>query len=352
MTDINSAAPSDSSAPPPSATGDDYTYDVALSFAGEDRDYVERVARALDALGIRHFYDFDERVKLWGKDLYEHLTDVYNRDARFMVMFISAHYAKKKWTRVERRAGQAREFENATEYILPARFDDTTIPGVLPTVAYINLAELTPEQFAEMIAAKVRGTKVVYGDGKTPSGIAPEQKRAASALLAKVQGQSVPLAQCVAEALTIAQAIGDDEFETFCAYELGGWPRDSRPLLAQAEYRTVRSYSSLDALNPNFIGWGNHASRLLDYLRENPDQFKYTPTAFALPVAELERRAREPMTVSSVITTTQRLGDNNPDAKYPDTPVYVYMAAASFARIVDGIRAELTRRLLRVARAK
>src|SRR6266403_774201 len=43
----------------------EYDYDVTLSFAGEDRDYVEQVAAALYALGIRVFYDRYEAVDLW-----------------------------------------------------------------------------------------------------------------------------------------------------------------------------------------------------------------------------------------------------------------------------------------------
>lgn len=49
-----------------------YDYDVTLSFAGEDRAYVEKVAAALYSLGIRVFYDRYEQVDLWGKDLYTH----------------------------------------------------------------------------------------------------------------------------------------------------------------------------------------------------------------------------------------------------------------------------------------
>ena len=44
-----------------------YRYDVALSFAGEDRHYVERVAKELQRRGIRVFYDKYEQTELWGK---------------------------------------------------------------------------------------------------------------------------------------------------------------------------------------------------------------------------------------------------------------------------------------------
>jgi hypothetical protein len=51
-------------------------FDIALSFAGEDRKYVEEVADTLKKMGFRIFYDKYETVTLWGKDLYLHLRKV------------------------------------------------------------------------------------------------------------------------------------------------------------------------------------------------------------------------------------------------------------------------------------
>lgn len=48
-----------------------YYYDVVLSFAGEDREYVEECADILTALGIKVFYDSYEQDVLWGKQLKE-----------------------------------------------------------------------------------------------------------------------------------------------------------------------------------------------------------------------------------------------------------------------------------------
>ena len=39
-----------------------YNFDIALSFAGEDRQYVEEVAKVLRAMGFRVFYDKYETV--------------------------------------------------------------------------------------------------------------------------------------------------------------------------------------------------------------------------------------------------------------------------------------------------
>lgn len=130
-------------------------FDVALSFAGEDREYVDRVARILRDRGIKVFYDNFEVADLWGKDLYGHLTEIYQKRARFTVMFISEAYGRKLWTNHERRAAQARAFQESQEYILPARFDGTDIPGILPTVGYISLSDLTPEDLASLIVRKI-----------------------------------------------------------------------------------------------------------------------------------------------------------------------------------------------------
>jgi hypothetical protein len=131
-------------------------YDVALSFAGEDRRYVQEVAAHLTSAGITVFFDEFESVRLWGKDLVAHLQDIYQNRARFCVMFISEHYVTKPWPSHERRSAQARALVAKEEYLLPARFDDTTVPGMPPTIGYVDLRSLTPEQFANMILKKVR----------------------------------------------------------------------------------------------------------------------------------------------------------------------------------------------------
>ncbi len=130
-------------------------FDVALSFAGEDRAYVEEVAHILRAMGLRVFYDKYERVSLWGKDLYTHLREIYFNRARYTVLFISKHYKRKLWSNHERESAQARAFTENKEYILPVRFDKTKIPGILPTTGYLDLKDLPPSDLAHLIKQKI-----------------------------------------------------------------------------------------------------------------------------------------------------------------------------------------------------
>lgn len=130
-------------------------FDVALSFAGEDRDYVEDVASALQDLGLTVFYDRFEQVDLWGKDLADHLGEVYGKDSRFVVLFASRHYAAKAWPNHEKSFALSRHLKGDRETILPVRFDNTEIPGISSTVAYLDVRALTPIQLAELIRQKV-----------------------------------------------------------------------------------------------------------------------------------------------------------------------------------------------------
>lgn len=111
-----------------------FDYDVCLSFAGEEREYVEQVAAYLTAKGVTVFYDRYEEATLWGKDLFVHLDQIYRERARYCMLFASQHYARKLWSNHERQSAQARGFSEHREYVLPARFDDTPIPGLRPTV--------------------------------------------------------------------------------------------------------------------------------------------------------------------------------------------------------------------------
>ena len=130
-------------------------YDVALSFAGEDRDHARSLADELTRIGVRVFYDEYERAELWGKNLYTHLSDVYQNQATYMVAFFSQHYAQRLWTKQELQAAQSRAFAEHDDYILAVRIDDTPIPGFLPTIGYVRISEMGSAGLAQLIIGKL-----------------------------------------------------------------------------------------------------------------------------------------------------------------------------------------------------
>jgi len=127
----------------PKTDAPEYEYDVCFSFAYEDQQYVEAVAKKLKQVGITVFYAPLIGTDLWGSELYDHFSEIYSKKSRYCVMFISEHYSESVWTTLERKEAQARAFQESEPYILPARFDKTEIPGIPKTVAYISLVDRT-----------------------------------------------------------------------------------------------------------------------------------------------------------------------------------------------------------------
>jgi hypothetical protein len=157
----------------PGVGGDGRQWDVALSFAGAQREYVGRVAAALKARGVRCFYDADEQVRLWGRHLAEELPRIYARDSAAVVVFISADSAGGEWTRLERRAAFSRAVTEAGVFVLPARFDDSALPGLLPDVVTVDLRCRTPEEFADLVVAKLTeegASAELPGEAPPPAG--------------------------------------------------------------------------------------------------------------------------------------------------------------------------------------
>lgn len=158
----------------------DYKYDITLSFAGEDREYVESVAKTLLENNVKVFYDKFEEAELWGKDLGIHFEFVYRRSAKYCIPFISINYEKKIWTNYEIRNAISRAIETKEDYILPARFDDTQIEGLRTTIGYIDLRKYTPEQFASIILQKLK-----KGDNIPVIQKETEQKKVANIFLSQ-----------------------------------------------------------------------------------------------------------------------------------------------------------------------
>lgn len=138
-----------------------HIYDVALSFAGEQREYVEAVAKTLRKSGIRIFYDRFEEDRLWGRELISELDRVYRKESRYVVVFISAAYRDKKWARHEFRSILASAFEKREEFVLPVRFDDTDLDGLHPTIAYFDASTVKPTKLAASILNKLPKAPIV-----------------------------------------------------------------------------------------------------------------------------------------------------------------------------------------------
>ena len=132
-------------------------YDLAISFAGPNRDMAERIAVRVRDAGLAVFYDDFFPEALWGKDLAVFFDNVFRKESRFCLILISKAYLERPWTEHERRSAITRMVtERGDEYVLPVQVDVVELPGLAPTIGYLSAERYSPEQIADLLIAKLR----------------------------------------------------------------------------------------------------------------------------------------------------------------------------------------------------
>lgn len=76
-------------------------YDVALSFAGEDRAFAERLYDSLCDEQLAVFYDQAESAKILAQNVEGFLGPIYESEAEFVVAVLGERYGEKQWTLFE-----------------------------------------------------------------------------------------------------------------------------------------------------------------------------------------------------------------------------------------------------------
>ena len=139
------------------AASSKFQFDIAISFAGTERDIAEDIANRVKNDGFAVFCDSFYPEMLWGKDLGEFFDDIYRRQARYCVMLISPEYRDRMWTQHERRSAQARALEErGKEYILPIVVVPAELPGLQPTIGYLSPSQYPVERIAKILVQKLR----------------------------------------------------------------------------------------------------------------------------------------------------------------------------------------------------
>jgi len=130
-------------------------YDVALSYASEERAYVEEVAEYLNQKDIKVFYDRLDKGNLWGNNLEQYLQQVYRYSSKYCVLFLSDNYLDKPWTKFELKNLLERYNENdSIRYLLPIKFGEVNIEE-LNELVFLNAEEETPFEIADLISSTI-----------------------------------------------------------------------------------------------------------------------------------------------------------------------------------------------------
>lgn len=248
----------------PMGDGAGRQWDVALSFADTHRPYAQQVAAALKKRGVRCFYDADQQVRLWGTHRSEELPRIYRQESAAVVVFVSSDYAEQDWARLEYRAAFSRAVTEAGVYVLPARFDDSELPGLLPDVVCVDLQGVPPEEFADLVIAKLAHHGIIDSLLSDGGGHGPTRTVSRPAGAVRV-GDADPRRLGVHPAIVVP-GVADDTPPTYVERDVDGAEHGVRARLAVAAERggfvllvggssvgkTRTAYEAIQALLPDW----------------------------------------------------------------------------------------------------
>ncbi len=132
-------------------------FHIALSFPGEHRAFVEKLAERLAVAVPREsiFYDQWYEAELAVPNLDLVLQKIYRHQAELVVVFLCQEYESKEWCKLEWRAVRDVLKQCDPHSIMPVRFDDTEIPGLLSIDGYLDVKGRSPEAIADLILKRL-----------------------------------------------------------------------------------------------------------------------------------------------------------------------------------------------------
>jgi tetratricopeptide (TPR) repeat protein len=139
---------------------DVFKYDVALSFAEEDREIAEKLANALREKGIKVFYDEFYKSDLFGKNLTDYFQEIYGEGVRFVIPLISKYYRIKDGSNFEFSIAMEEAKKRRTEFILPVRLDDTKILGLPYYIGYLDFNKERIDVIVKCISEKLKKDEI------------------------------------------------------------------------------------------------------------------------------------------------------------------------------------------------
>jgi hypothetical protein len=129
-------------------------YDVALSFAGEDRSIARQIAESLTNENLNVFFDESSSAELWGQNLFDYLEKVY-ADSRLCIVLLSKSYLEGQWTQNELRNLIAHSKKRPSFSILPLHIGDAPLPRDLANVGYVQWDSVSPQDLTLLVKERL-----------------------------------------------------------------------------------------------------------------------------------------------------------------------------------------------------
>lgn len=136
-------------------------FDIALSFATEDQNLVEKVYHYLRAEGLSVFYAPSPEAQeiLSGRNQREVFYEVFALRAKYVALFVSQNYIVKAVPMEEAEISFAKHGDNGT--VIPIYLDEAVLPESLFDAKKTNyLRSNKPAVITAHLAAKIKSSEI------------------------------------------------------------------------------------------------------------------------------------------------------------------------------------------------
>ena len=126
-------------------------YTIAVSYASEQRYYVEKFVNYFIEKNINIYYDRNEQAQMLGTLLHETSQEIDTEDTYYRIIFLSKDYINKPITKMESEYILADNvYQKNKLYVF--KFDEAMLPGLNRNFVYSTIEEYPdPEDYANLI---------------------------------------------------------------------------------------------------------------------------------------------------------------------------------------------------------
>ncbi|RJR15022.1 hypothetical protein C4579_03060 [Candidatus Microgenomates bacterium] len=137
-----------------------YTYDIAFSLAGEQKELGNSIKEHLDSSGCNSWIYTEHQAELVGKNQAKFFSNLFGKDSKYCVAIISDEYLKKIWTSLEGEYIIDRWMKemNNYDYLIPLSEGGKIIEGYPKIRGYLSIDEKSPKDIAHAILTKITGS--------------------------------------------------------------------------------------------------------------------------------------------------------------------------------------------------
>ena len=316
---------------------------IFISHSSRDKEFAIRLGTDLKEFG--HVPWLDEWEIKVGECIPSKIEQGISK-SDYVVIVLSLNSTNSQWVDREWKSKYWEEVNESTVMVLPVLISDCKIPKLLVTKKYADFRNNYSIGLVQLMGAI---SLVFQKEDSKELVSSAEHSQEISHLIGRIQSRDEVLSNCVAEALGFARKLKNRSLERLCKAELTGWYRDQGEDIDEEnipKYRLIEVFVSFARLNMQFMGWGESASNVLEYLRRDSDQFFPRKMLVSEPVSEIESKQQPIDLHKSILTIEMKLGDVVPETSTPDLSVYGYGRADSYEKVLEGLRTELTQRLL------